>query len=882
MKKGKTISETLSIIDNFEKIAASGTAAVEDSEFDAVSGATKSSLGITDAIKDALQLSKNAAKKVIKKSIRITNPKTSSESFWVGDSVDLSGYTVEVEYSDSSKKEIKYSDFEKNGLKLVIMFDNKEIKISEDRLILENPNRAYDIFVEDTENQTVKDVHHIVAKSKYFTEFDLSYKISGEEFKKAEAKENISPANIVQNDYYIDITEDDIGKTLELKTDVFIDISDNKNKITDEYYYTPIKIEDGKTSIFIKGRGDYSIEDNAYLNPVGFDSRGIRLIIRIKEDALTQKEKLQAKIEKYKYAESADLKESVKKAQDALNNNKNLESKIDELTKEIEKVGLEREKLEELYNNVADDPDFEIPEEFEFIFDDEDSEGTEESEAEGEISEKNELEEKLEKIQQDIDNVDSDIDELDNKRAEFHKKVIKDDELKKLRLNIIKSIPMEESELNKLIEDKKNAKEVLLNKINEFKKKYSEISNKFDNLLDKKLYDEKVEKVELILSKDSKEVILSEYTSLINEVKKASDYLSEKIKKNDEKLAPMPEKEKDEKPAPMPERPRYNNIGVSPNLQIVNHTTENLNKQNVENNNSIVNNTTRISGPDRYATSVEMSKKLYDRSDTVILVNGEASPDALASVPLSSILKSPILLVKKNEIPNNVMDEIKRLGAKKIIIVGGVDSISKTMESNLLKGFDIERVSGKDRYETSVKIAEKFYSKKYLRKAIIVNGINLVDAISIPSLNNEDISPILLVNNVDSQEKAEKLIKNKNITDVFVIGGNKKLFDVKDSNVKVRHLSGDDRYQTLLMLAAEKSKINEVIITSGIKYIDALTVGTYAINNNTVVLVTKGDKLDSDIKMFVEKSKVKKAVIVGGEQTISSNLEKELNELINQ
>ncbi|MGI6366724.1 MAG: cell wall-binding repeat-containing protein [Bacillota bacterium] len=72
---------------------------------------------------------------------------------------------------------------------------------------------------------------------------------------------------------------------------------------------------------------------------------------------------------------------------------------------------------------------------------------------------------------------------------------------------------------------------------------------------------------------------------------------------------------------------------------------------------------TRISGSDRYATAVEVSKSGWSSASVVVLARGDDYADALAGVPLAYRLGAPILLVEPNRLPSVTRQELVRLGA---------------------------------------------------------------------------------------------------------------------------------------------------------------------------------------------------------------------------
>ena len=91
----------------------------------------------------------------------------------------------------------------------------------------------------------------------------------------------------------------------------------------------------------------------------------------------------------------------------------------------------------------------------------------------------------------------------------------------------------------------------------------------------------------------------------------------------------------------------------------------------------------RLSGDNRYATAAAISQESYDKSDTVVLAYGMNYADALAGVPLAGNLDAPILLSNKDSISDETLNEIKRLGAKNVVILGEESVISENIVNTL-------------------------------------------------------------------------------------------------------------------------------------------------------------------------------------------------------
>jgi putative cell wall-binding protein len=81
---------------------------------------------------------------------------------------------------------------------------------------------------------------------------------------------------------------------------------------------------------------------------------------------------------------------------------------------------------------------------------------------------------------------------------------------------------------------------------------------------------------------------------------------------------------------------------------------------------------TRLAGADRYSTAVAVSQATYTQADTIYLATGLNFPDALAGASLGG----PILMTAPNTLPAAVRDEIVRLGASRVVVLGGVSVVS--------------------------------------------------------------------------------------------------------------------------------------------------------------------------------------------------------------
>lgn len=296
----------------------------------------------------------------------------------------------------------------------------------------------------------------------------------------------------------------------------------------------------------------------------------------------------------------------------------------------------------------------------------------------------------------------------------------------------------------------------------------------------------------------------------------------------------------------------------------------------------------RLSGDNRYETSVEVSEKNFKSADTVVLASGQNIADALVASSYADIEEAPILLTNKNSISDEVLDEIERLKADKVVIVGGQSSISSSVESRLKKeDIKVTRISGSDRFDTSDKLSQEVsrLSKKS-SQAILVNGYKNIDALSVSSLATKEELPILLNGRNALNMSVKNRLKQMNVKKVYIIGGNNSISsdvekELKRMQISVVRLSGTDRYETSANIAKYAYKdFDEAIVASGENPVDALAASTLTGKKEAPILLTNKNKIPKSIKKIIEDMDIGKITIVGGENSITDNVMDDMEDML--
>ena len=270
--------------------------------------------------------------------------------------------------------------------------------------------------------------------------------------------------------------------------------------------------------------------------------------------------------------------------------------------------------------------------------------------------------------------------------------------------------------------------------------------------------------------------------------------------------------------------------------------------------------TTRISGKDRITTSVEISKSAYTTSENVVLASGFNFADALSAGQLASALNAPLLLSSQDKLDSQTKNEINRLKAKKVFVVGGDNAISKTGIDTTLKSkkIDVTRLEGQDRYSTSQKVMEKtkeIINPEYL---LIASGKNFPDALAATGF---------FVNHKSVMVLSDGLTYPQSNLQEIAIGGKNQL-PLKGFTGK--RVSGKDRYETALEIAKLSfDKNNNAILASGQVFADSLSAVSLTKKHNAPIILTQSDSLTESAKKYLNGKNV---FIVGGEKTVVNDI----------
>ncbi|MBT2686002.1 cell wall-binding repeat-containing protein [Bacillus sp. ISL-37] len=228
----------------------------------------------------------------------------------------------------------------------------------------------------------------------------------------------------------------------------------------------------------------------------------------------------------------------------------------------------------------------------------------------------------------------------------------------------------------------------------------------------------------------------------------------------------------------------------SPN-QLSTSTVDTLNQLNVQNvlvlggkgaiSDSVISslnksgfNAQRIKGTNRFSTATEINDYIAKQGGEVIIANGLNFPDALSVSAFAASNQIPIVFAEKDRIPQETRDFIDKYGFSKSIIIGGTGVISDSVIKNFPNPI---RLSGKNRFETNIKVINHFNADTTPVGLMFATGYNFPDALAGGVLAAKSNYPLVLTDSnaipAPTQAYIQQQVNNSKpeYLDMLVLGG---------------------------------------------------------------------------------------------------------------
>lgn len=179
-------------------------------------------------------------------------------------------------------------------------------------------------------------------------------------------------------------------------------------------------------------------------------------------------------------------------------------------------------------------------------------------------------------------------------------------------------------------------------------------------------------------------------------------------------------------------------------------------------------------------------------------------------------------------------------------------------------------IGGKDRIETSIKLAQKSNMEKTV---ILASGEKdkMIDSLVFGPLSYKLKAPIVLNTGKKLSTKVNDFFVEKNINKVIIAGGPNTISkdiesDLTKRGIDVKRIYGEDRFDTSLKVKYELGDIKGIFLIGRNSIPDAISVSSVAGIENHAIVIFDSKLMEMDI---IKKDNI---VIIGGEKSISNEV----------
>lgn len=291
----------------------------------------------------------------------------------------------------------------------------------------------------------------------------------------------------------------------------------------------------------------------------------------------------------------------------------------------------------------------------------------------------------------------------------------------------------------------------------------------------------------------------------------------------------------------------------------------------------------RSAGPDRVATAVAASRDHRTSAEHALLATAESFPDALSAGVLAADLNAPLLLTPAGHLPQAVGDELERLGASRVTILGGRSAVSAAVEQDLAdRGYDVDRLAGQDRYETARRVATEAGASPSGDVVVALGDHERPeqawpDAVTSGALAaSPDRVPTLLTAPGQLPAATEAGLAELDAERVILVGGTAAIAEPVEQRIvalgyEVTRMAGGSRYDTSVAVATDAlGRIPggdlPVVLASGETFPDALAAASLAADLGGLVLLVPPTDLAASGDAFLRAHEARwhGGVFVGG------------------
>jgi len=291
---------------------------------------------------------------------------------------------------------------------------------------------------------------------------------------------------------------------------------------------------------------------------------------------------------------------------------------------------------------------------------------------------------------------------------------------------------------------------------------------------------------------------------------------------------------------------------------------------------------TRVAGLDRFETAVRVSATYFSPgTKVVVLANGTNFADSLSGSALATRLDSPLLLVRKDEVPEVVGAEIVRLNPGKVIVLGGTAAIAASVVTQVeaLLPVEVVRLGGATRYETSQLIVQYGWEST-ATSVFLATGEGYPAGLLAGAAAGFEDSPVLLTRPQQLEVATSNLIKRLNPQKLRVVAYgssgagylSQTVIDSARALTSAQFLPaiGNDLYEVASSLATISGGVTPtVVLTTSEAFPDALSAGAAAGFLGHTLLMTAKSCMPEEVGNLLSANATRSITVIGGTAAIS-------------
>jgi putative cell wall-binding protein len=200
------------------------------------------------------------------------------------------------------------------------------------------------------------------------------------------------------------------------------------------------------------------------------------------------------------------------------------------------------------------------------------------------------------------------------------------------------------------------------------------------------------------------------------------------------------------------------------------------------------------------------------------------------------------------------------------------------------------RLGGLDRYQTAADIAEAAFPSG-ASTAIVATGENYPDALAANYLAGDLNAPVLLTSTDSLNASTSEALAHLGVSNVDIVGGTAAVSAAVATaiaalpapgggKITVTRIAGNTRYGTAADIATtpptsfvgDYNSVPTAIVTTGLNFPDALSVGPMAYAKHFPVLLTDPSTLSPETAAALTSLHIQEVLVPGGDQAVSSGV----------